>query len=174
MIHSKSLYFYQNPAWTDLWHRTFGKSYIFSFGRFCQNHRLHCFRNHCLDLLPALRVCFIKISVSAAGYCRTASAPGQELTFGTFFKFSIVSVILHLTDPNIGKTVLEYISHFTVLHPPAGINISIRKNGQMTVPTVAASIYHAILGVFWNPKSSCLIFVQSPEMVFFIEKGLAA
>lgn len=76
------------------------------------------------NLLPALRISRIKIPVFPACYCGTATAECKQLTLGTFLKFCIITICFHLANPDIRKTVIQYISNFAPLYPAAGVNIS--------------------------------------------------
>lgn len=39
----------------------------------------------------------------------------------------------------------------------------------MTVPAVTPSVDHAFFRVLRNPKFSCFVFIQRPEMIFFVK-----
>ena len=91
------------------------------------------------NLLPALWICCIKISILSACNRRASAAERQQLTLGAFLKFRIIPIRFHLSNPHIGNPVRKNICHMAVLHAAAGVEITVRENGQMAVSAVAAA-----------------------------------
>ena len=78
-----------------------------------------------IPCFPALRISSIKISCSTVCYSWTSTAPCLQLTFTALFKFIVLSVLLHLTDPHICQPVFKYICYPAVGYSPAGHHISV-------------------------------------------------
>ena len=125
-------------------------------------------------LLPALRICGIEVPVFAACHGRTATAERQQFAFTALFKFFVFTVLLHFANPHISQPVRKNISDLAVLYTAAGINISRRKNRQVAVAAVAAAVNHTVLYGFGDFERPGFVFVQCPQVVFFIEISLTA
>jgi hypothetical protein len=108
---------------------------------------------------PTLWIVRIKISIGSFCDCGTAPTEREQLAFGTFGKLRIFTVVFHAFQPHICDAVTKDIADFALRHSSAGINIAGRKNGDMTVPAVAAAVYHPFFPVFRKFKCPRFILI---------------
>ncbi len=115
----------------------------------------------------------VEVAVFAAGHSGAAAAQARSSHLA-FLEFPEIPVGLHLADPHIRQAVLEHVAHPAVLHPRAGENIAGGENRQVAVAAVAAAVNHAFLHGFRDFESAGFVFIQGPQMVFFVKVGMAA
>ncbi len=124
--------------------------------------------------LPSKWIFSVEISGIALRNGRTAPAELLQFTAGTFGKRIIVPVGFHAGDPYIGQTVFKDVSGPAVSRAAAGIDIAVRQDRNVAVAAVAAAADHAVTGISGDRELPRFILVQRPEMILFIEVGIAA
>ena len=82
--------------------------------------------------------------------------------------------MFHPGKPHIGDPVFEHISDLAFRNTAAGIDLTGGKDGDVAVPTVAAAVDHAFLGIIRYPECPSLVFIKRPEVIFFVKVCLAA